>query len=168
MLHMDCVRLLRRCVPRQTLLHTWLLVSWSYPWPGANHDAPVPSIEPLANRMRYRNSDLRGLVERVIALLLEPRRKIIDYAANSLVWRFAKVLSQVRFIGFLMEEVKTLLPSTLDCWLRGRPVYEKSLVKNGNERRMWKWFRMGIGGLGIRSIKFLKSRSVLPDTVLAD
>jgi hypothetical protein len=170
-LHIDCVRLLKRCVPKQILLHTWLLGSWSYPWPGAYHDAPVPSLEPLASRMMYADSDLRSLVERVTGLPPELRNLVIDYTANSLLWRFAKVLGQVRFIDYLMKDVKTLLPSTLDCWLRGRPIYEKiekSLNKNGNERHSLKWFRMGVDDLGIRSIQLLESRSVLPDRVLPD
>ena len=70
-----------------------------------------------------------------------------------------------------MKDVKTLLPSTLDCWLRSSPIYEKnrkSLNGNRNERHGLKWFRMGVDDLGIRSIQLLKSRSVLPDRVLPD
>jgi hypothetical protein len=121
--------------------------------------------------MVYADLDLRSLVERVTGLPPELRNLVIDYTGNSILWRFAKVLGQIRFIDCLMKDVKTLLPSTLDCWLRSSLIYEKnrkSLNENRNERHGLKWFRMGVDDLGIRSIQLLKSRSVLPDRVLPD
>jgi hypothetical protein len=170
-LHIDCVRLLKRCVPRETLLLTWLFGSWSYPWPGAYPEAPKPfdSLGSLAGTMIYADSDLRSLVEKVAGLPPEIQNLVIDYTTNSLLWRFAKVLSQLKFIDYLKNDIKTLCPSTLDCWIRGKPVDEsnkKNLNGNENEQQSLKYFRMGVDDLGIRSIQLLESRSTLPNSVL--
>jgi hypothetical protein len=121
--------------------------------------------------MRHTEStrDFCILVENIAKLPLEIRASIMSYSANSLLWRFARVLAwRPELFNCLRDKtIETLLPNALDCWIRGDlgDGYKESMKQN--KRQGLKFFRMGIDGLGIRSIQLLESRSALPDSTLS-